>query len=461
MDGAEKDTAAGGAYVLVLSLVAALGGLLFGYDTAVISGAIGYLSEHWNLGEHMKGWAASSALLGCIFGAMFAGKLSDKMGRKKVLILSAVLFAVSAVTSALPRTLTELAIARIIGGFGVGAASMLSPLYIAEVSPARIRGRMVSINQLAIVFGMLVVYFVNAYIAWHGEKTGGHAWNVAQGWRWMFASETLPALLFFALLFLVPESPRWLIKKGRAVEALAVLTRTNGAGRARMEAAEIAEAVAGEDDSAEQLLKPGLRGLMAVGVVLAVLQQITGINVVLYYAPEIFKSLGQSDTAAIYQTVVVGAVNMGFTLVAIWVVDKIGRKPLLLLASAGMAVSLFALGGAYALGRLGGAAALIFVLAYVAAFAVAMGPVVWVVLSEIYPMRVRGTAMSVATVCLWIACLVVSQTFPFMLERLAGGSFFLYGVMCLVSFWFVWRHIPETKGLTLEQIERSLSKTAR
>jgi sugar porter (SP) family MFS transporter len=236
---------------------------------------------------------------------------------------------------------------------------------------------------------------------------------------------------------------------------MAVLTRINGDEQARRDAAEIEDAIAHEDTSIAQLFQPGLRWAMIMGIVLAVLQQVTGINVVLYYAPDIFKSLGASSTSAFYQTVIVGAVNMGFTVLAIWVVDRIGRKPLLVLASVGMGISMFALGGAYALGQLKGALALVFVLAYVASFAAAMGPVVWVVLAEIYPTRVRGTAMSIATLCLWTACFVVSQTSPWLQEHLAGYSFFIYGVMCVVSIVFVSLAVPETKGMTLEQIERS------
>ncbi len=441
-------------YVFVLASVAALGGLLFGYDTAVISGAIGYLSDFFGLDAPMRGWAASSALVGCIAGACFAGVLSDWMGRKKVLIVSAVLFTVSAILSGVPQNLTQFAIARIIGGFGVGAASMLSPLYIAEVSPAAIRGRLVSLNQLTIVGGMLVVYFVNALIARYGMAAGGESWNVSLGWRWMFASETLPALLFFVLLFFVPESPRWLIKNRRREEAMATLARVNGAARAEIEALEITDTIARENTSILQLFQPGLRVALLVGVALAVLQQVTGINVVLYYAPEIFKSVGRAADTAIYQTVIVGLVNVSFTLVAIWVVDRVGRKPLLLAASGGMGVSLAALGLAFRFQRFEGPLVLFLVLAYVASFAVAMGPVVWVVLSEIFPTRVRGAAMSIATVCLWIACYAVSQTFPWLLETFSGNSFFLYAAMCVICFFFVWVFVPRTEGKTLEEIER-------
>jgi MFS transporter, SP family, arabinose:H+ symporter len=450
----ETPVPAGGTrYVALLAGVAALGGLLFGYDTAVISGTIGFLKTKFALTELEAGWAASSALVGCIGGATVAGALSDWLGRKRILLLAAVLFTVSAVWSSLAGGLNELAVARILGGMGVGMASMLSPLYIAEVSPARIRGRMVSVNQLAIVSGMLVVYFVNAIIA----SAGNEAWNVETGWRWMFASETLPAMLFFGLLFLVPESPRWLTKQGRRGEALAVLGRVGGIAHATREMVEIEDAIASESGSISELLRPGLRVALIIGVGLAILQQVTGINTVLYYAPEIFKSTGAGSQSAINATVVVGAVNVLFTLVAIWVVDRLGRKPLLLAAAAGMGVSLAGLGWAM-LARDDAVPAgwwvLAFVLVYVASFAVAMGPVVWVIMSEIFPTRVRGRAMSIATVCLWIACYLVSQFFLPMLKWLGGGAFFVYAAMCVAAFVFVGLLVPETKGKSLEEIER-------
>ena len=442
-------------YVFLITLVATLGGLLFGYDTAVISGAIGFLKTRFTLDASLEGWAASSALIGCIIGASFAGVLSDRTGRKRALLISAVLFAVSSIGSALAHDLAEFSVARILGGIGIGAASMLSPLYIAEIAPARIRGRLVSLNQFAIIFGMLLVYFVNAYVARAGDRIGGEAWNVAYGWRWMFGSATLPSVLFFVLLFLVPESPRWLVKRGRSKEALGILVRVGGARHAQTEMAEIADAIALEkNQSIAQLFKPGLRMALIIGVVLAVLQQVTGINVVLYYAPEIFKTAGMRATQAIDLTVIVGVINLMFTVVAILVVDRIGRKPLLLIASACMGASLFLLGGAFVLGKLQGPWVLMFVLAYVASFAVAMGPVVWVVLSEIFPTHIRGAAMSIATVCLWIACFLVSQFFPVMLQRFEGKTFFVYAVMCVVSFVFIALVVPETKGKTLEEIEK-------
>ncbi|HOW65180.1 MAG TPA: sugar porter family MFS transporter, partial [Verrucomicrobiota bacterium] len=335
-------------YLVVVCLVATLGGLLFGYDTAVISGGIVFLRQYFQLSPAAEGWAASSALLGCVVGAGLAGTLNDHFGRKKVMLLSAVLFIVCAVGTALPRTLNEFVFFRFIGGIGVGAASMTSPLYIAEVSPARIRGRMVSLNQLAIVSGMLVVYFVNYFIAGLGDET----WKVNQSWRWMFASQNIPGLLFLVLLFLVPESPRWLAQRGREDRALAVLARVNGEQQAPVELQRIREALDKEGQSLLQVFQPGMRLVLIIGIMLAVLQQVTGINVFLYYAPEIFKRIAGAQTdVALLQTVVIGAVNLLFTLVAIGTVDRWGRKPLMIAGFAGMGISLFALGFAAYLQR--------------------------------------------------------------------------------------------------------------
>ena len=537
------------AYVFLLTLVAALGGLLFGYDTAVISGAIGFLQTHFDLDPQLwKGWAAASALMGCAFGAAFAGMASDHLGRKKVLLLSAILFLISALGTAFPRTFTQFIIYRIIGGLGVGAASMTSPMYIAEISPARIRGRMVSVNQFAIVTGMLIVYFVNYFIGGYGTALdravvepkiaqwgtavdphraaaflreaanrsalvdasdpaslgayerdiedllaanpdrleaaavvdfldryelsvtetevhladeGRVPWNVARGWRWMFGSEALPATLLLLLLFFVPESPRWLTKQGRRDQAFSILTRVDGPDNARLELAAIEDAIAHETGSLMQLFLPGFRIVLVIGVVLAVLQQITGINVFLYYAPEIFKKMGTGSNAALLQTVIVGAVNLAFTIIAIWTVDRLGRKPLMLIGYTGMGVSLVAMGLA-AYWQTTAAWVLAFILGYIACFALSVGPVTWVILSEIFPTRIRGRAMAIATVCLWIANFVVTQTFTIMDEHAGlvdkfhhGFPFWVYGFFCAVAAVFMLACVPETKGKTLEEIERS------
>lgn len=449
-------------YATLLSVVAALGGMLFGYDTAVIAGGIGFLRAHFSLGPAEMGFAASSALLGCIFGAAIAGTLSDRFGRKRALLLSAALFCVSAVWSALPETLIEFNIARILGGIGVGMASMLSPLYIAEIAPAAIRGRLVSYNQFAIVLGILVVYFVNYFIAGLGDE----AWNTASGWRWMFGSETVPALLFFGALLAIPESPRWLIKQGETGHAERILARLGTPERAREDVSAIREAIAQEGSSLRDLLRPGMRRALVIGILLAILQQITGINVFMYYAPEIFKQLGSGTDVALLQTVIVGACNVLFTIVAIRTVDRLGRKPLLMIGAVGMGLCLTGLGIA-AYHATTAAWVLVFILGYIACFALSLGPVVWVVLSEIFPTRIRGRAMAVATLLLWTANYVVSQTFPVINEDpwLVGlfrhaFPFWLYALFCLITVLFVAFFVPETKGRTLEEIEHSWKQRA-
>lgn len=444
-------------YLARACMVAALGGLLFGYDTGVINGSIKFVQMKYELDAAMKGWAASSALLACIFGAMFAGPMCDRFGRKKVMILSGVLFLVSAIGSALPRSITEFIVYRFIGGLGVGAASMISPMYIAEISPARIRGRMVSLNQLAIVGGMLIVYFVNFFIA----RMGDEAWNVARGWRWMFGSESFPAAAFLILAFFIPESPRWLTKQGRKGEALEILSRVDGSDFAAREMVEIEKAISHERGTLAQLFRPGMRVILVMGIALAVLQQVTGINVFLYFGSDIFEKLGGNNIdAALLQQIIVGATMMLFTLVAIGTVDRIGRKPLMVAGAAGMGVSLFAM-GMYGWMHSTGLWLLVFILGYIAAFSLAVGPVTWVILSEIFPTKIRGRAMAIATLCLWLANTVVSQTFPMMDENAwlvskfnHGFPFFIYAAFCVVLVAVMIWLVPETKGKTLEEIEQ-------
>jgi SP family xylose:H+ symportor-like MFS transporter len=449
------------AYLVLICLVATLGGLLFGYDTAVISGAIGFLQTHFDLDATWKGWAASSALVGCFIGVAFAGELNDRLGRKVSLLIAAVLFLVSAVGTAVPETLTQFIIFRMIGGLGVGVASMTSPMYIAEVSPARIRGRMVSLNQFAIIFGMLVVYFVNYFIAGQGDE----AWNVATGWRWMFGSEAIPALLLLGLMLLVPESPRFLTKQGRGDEARRILARIDGEAHAESEMTEIETSLTEESGSMRQLFQSPLLIVLVIGVSLAVLQQVTGINVFLYYAPEILKSVAGSETdVALLQTVLVGAVNLAFTVLAIWIVDKVGRKPLMVIGAAGMGLCLGAIGVASWL-QVIGPWLLVFMLGYIACFAVSVGPVTWVILSEIFPTKVRGRALAVATFALWVANYIVSQTFPMMDEHPLlvklfnhGFPFLVYAFFCAVLVLVMVVLVPETKGRSLEEIERMWRK---
>jgi SP family xylose:H+ symportor-like MFS transporter len=477
-------------FTILVCLVATLGGLLFGYDTGVINGAIGPMAKYFGTVRNLvltpteTGWAASSALVGCVLGAVMAGTMSDRLGRKKVLIISAVLFFISAVGSAIPIDLTEFLLTgyplfgehyrlglpdtsayalfvdyRILGGLAVGAASMTSPMYIAEISPARIRGRLVSVNQFAIVSGFLVVYLVNYFIA----GSASDAWNQTTGWRWMFASEALPAAALLVLMFLVPETPRFLATKGKTEEALAILTRVNGPEDAAKELREIEYVIAQETGSIRMLFRPGLKMVLVIGVALAILQQVTGINVFLYYGTEIFKTLGAKTgiktDAALLMNVVVGVVNLLFTVVAIWTVDRLGRKPLMIIGSLGMGICLVALGLAAYYGKtqlwiLG------FMLGYIACFALSVGPVTWVILSEIFPTKIRGRAMAIAVACLWIANFIVSQTFlmmdgnKYLLDIFHHGfPFFLYAFFCLVTIVLVWKWVPETKGRSLEEIE--------
>lgn len=456
-------------YLMLAVLVAALGGLLFGYDTAVIAGAIGFLEVHFQLDPAMVGWATSSALAGCLIGAPLAGPISDRFGRRNALILAALLFFMSAVGTALPRSFTQFVFYRWLGGLGVGMASLISPMYIAEISPARIRGRMVSVNQFAIVTGMLVVYFVNYFIVRHGQlldaaaalDAGVRQWNVLYGWRWMFGSEALPAFVLLSLLLFVPESPRWLLERGKRERAMVVLTRVNGRQQAQAELKEIQAALSEEPATIGQLFAKGMLRVLILGVLLAVLQQVTGINVFLYYAPEIFKTIaGSGIDAAMLQTVVVGAVNLLFTVIAIWTVDKWGRKPLMIVGAAGMCLSLTGLGTAAVLNRTD-VWVLAFILGYIGCFALAVGPVTWVILSEIFPNRIRGRSLGIATFCLWTANFVVSQTFP-MLDKNAylvekfnhGFPFFIYAAFCVVLVLVVTLGVPETKGRSLEEIEQ-------
>ena len=437
-------------YVYKATIVAAVGGLLFGYDTAVVAGAIGFIEKRYDLSSAMVGWVASCALIGCIAGAMFAGKLSDGIGRKKVLILSAILFAVSSIGILLPMSLDWFIFFRIIGGLGIGIASMLAPMYISEIAPAPIRGRLVSINQLGIVSGILLIYFVNATIAgWHDE-----AWNVSIGWRWMFGSGVFPSVIFLALLFFVPESPRWLAQKQRWNDAEFILAKVNGARKAKTELDEIKAALNTEKNSFSDIVKPGVRKALMIGIILCIFSQVTGINAIMYYAPEIFKATGDASSSALMQTVLVGVINVLFTLVAIKYVDKWGRRTLLLVGSSGMAVCLAIVGSAFYFGFAEGYLVLIAILAYISFFAISLGPLAFVVISEIFSNRNRGAAMSVCIFFLWTSVYLVSQTFPMLLASIGSAfTFWIYMVMAIVAFFFILKMIPETKGKSLEEIE--------
>lgn len=437
-------------FVTLVSMVSALGGLLFGFDTAVVSGAIGFMEQRFDLSKIEVGWAVSSLIIGCIIGAAMSGLLSDRFGRKRVLITAAILFIISSIGSAIPETFSGFIIARIIGGIGIGITSNLCPLYNAEIAPAKYRGRLVALNQLAIVTGIFLTYFVNLWISGSGDE----AWGIASAWRYMFGVGAVPGVLFLALLFFVPESPRWLIKQGRPAEALPILLRIHGEELAKKEVVDIKQSFEQESGSIRQLFSPGLRIALIVGVGLAVLQQITGINAVMYYAPEIFKATGAGTNASLVQTILVGFINFLFTIVALWLIDKVGRKALLLVGSASMAICLLVIGVAFQTGNTAGPLVLIFILIYVASFAISLGPVVWVIMSEIFPNRIRGKATAIAAMTLWAADYVVSQSFPPLLSSAGPATtFWIYGSMSLLTFFFTWRIVPETKGKSLEEIE--------
>lgn len=449
---AARKTADSKSFILKVSVVAALGGLLFGYDTAVIAGVIGYLQTRFELSSAGMGWAASSAIYGCIVGAMSAGYLSDRFGRKRMLFVTAVLFFASSLIAAVAGSLNEFVAGRFIGGLGIGAASMLSPLYISEIAPARSRGTLVSLYQLAIVIGINLIYFVNLKIASWGDEV----WNVNIGWRYMIGSGMIPSVLFFLLLLIVPESPRWLTAKGRNEEALEILSKVNGDERARIVWNDIKIVLQQERGKISDLFKPGMRMAMIVGIFLALFSQITGINAIIYYAPEIFKAAGFGTESALAQTVVIGLVNTLFTFVAIYLIDRLGRKALLLWGVSGMIVSLVAVGLCYYLNVMQGLWLLFFILLFIASFASSLGPIPWVIISEIFPTKSRGVAVSIATLVLWLGVLAITQFTPVLLDNIGGAyTFWVFAFNAIVLLVFTLKYIPETKGRTLEEIERS------
>lgn len=455
----------GKSYVILICLTAGLGGFLFGFDTAVISGAINFLRVQFHLNAVMEGWIMSSALVGCVLGAAVAGWLADKFGRKKILLFSALLFIVSALGCSIATTPTFLVIARIIGGIGVGFAAMVAPMFISELSPANMRGRLVSFYQLAITLGILVSYLSNAgllhYAGSHltGDGSFMNHFLVAEVWRAMLGSNMVPAILFFIFLLFVPESPRWLIKMNKQEEAKVILKRINGEQEAMAELNDIKNTISNEKGSFKQLLAPGIRIALIIGLVLPFLSQLTGITTVMYYAPAIFEKAGLGANSAMGGAALIGFFNMIFTLVAIWKIDKWGRKPLLIWGFIGLSVALFLIGILFnrthaSTGFLLGA----FVL-YIIIFAATLGPAVWVVISEIYPTKIRGRAMSLATLSLFIGSVFVTQTYPVLRESTGiGNTFILYGLVMLPAAFFVKKMLPETKGKSLEDIERYWKK---
>lgn len=447
-------------YVIGLTLVATLGGLLFGYDTAVISGAEkslqAFLIDSQGLSAFVHGATTSSALIGCILGGAISGILSSRYGRRKALLIASVLFFISALGSGYPEFLffemgqPSIALLmmfnfyRVIGGIGVGLASAISPVYIGEIAPAKIRGTLVSINQFAIIFGMLVVYFVNWGIA-NGQPL---EWINAIGWRYMFASEAIPAAVFGILLLFVPETPRYLAITEQNEEALRILTKINGVDRAKKILEEIKSSV--ETHSAK-IFSYGKK-VVIIGILLSVFQQFVGINVALYYAPRIFESMGAAKDASMMQTVVMGLVNVVFTVIAILTVDKYGRKPLLIIGSVGMAVGMIAI-SALSHFEVIGVATLVFIIIYTASFMMSWGPITWVLISEIFPNQIRGQAVAIAVAFQWAANYFISSTYPVMMDYSGALTYGFYGLMSVISALFVWKMVPETKEKTLEELE--------
>jgi len=454
-------------FIWLVCLVAAMGGLLFGYDWVVIGGAKPFYEPYFGITDttpFLRGLAQSSALFGCLIGAILSGIISDKSGRKHLLILSGLLFTVSAVGTALAGNFVFFNTFRIVGGIGIGLASNLSPMYIAEISPARMRGRFVSINQLTIVIGILAAQIVNWLIAQPVPEDASAefilaSWNGQSGWRWMFGAETVPAFLFFLLMFFVPESPRWLIKYGRNEKAAAILSRLGGAGYATAAIKDIKTTLAGEEIARvnfRDLLEPKLLRIIMLGVFLAMFQQWCGINVIFNYAQEVFASAGYGVSGIMFNIVITGIVNLLFTFVAIYTVDRFGRRILMLIGAGGLA-GIYAILGAGYYFQSTGIHMLILVISAIACYAMSLAPITWVVISEIFPNRIRGAAMSIAVFSLWVGCTVLTLTFPYLKAGLgAHGAFWLYGVICVIGFVVILIKLPETKGKSLEDIEREL-----
>jgi sugar porter (SP) family MFS transporter len=469
-------------YIWLISLVAALGGLLFGYDWVVIGGAKPFFEPCFGItrtvlengaaktvtDNTLSGWVNSCALLGCLLGSLVTGGLSDKFGRKLLLVASAVVFAVSSVLTGWAPALPWFVVWRVCGGVAIGMASNLSPMYIAEAAPAAMRGRLVALNQLTIVIGILAAQLVNWWLAVKLPHRGAtpealqaarEAWNNAYGWRWMFTAVTAPSLLFFAGALRIPESPRWLVKNGKVEQARRILARIGGEDYAAVALRDIEGTIAADEVQRvrfRDLLEPGLKKVLLVGAALAVLQQWSGINSIFNYADKIYRAAGYDIHSIMFNIVITGAVNLGFTLLAIGSVDWFGRRRLMLIGCLGIGVSWLLLGGAYALGLKG--LVLAFTLCALGCYGMSLAPVTWVLISEIFPNRIRGAAVAVAVSALWIACFILTFVFP-ILEGWLGLArlFWLYAAICAAGLVFVYRCVPETKGKTLEQIEQELS----
>jgi sugar porter (SP) family MFS transporter len=439
-------------YLILVCLVGAAGGFLFGFDTSVISGVIEYISSPkvYNLDEISKGWTVSCIIIGCMIGCVVAGPSSSRFGRKKTLILTALIFLVSSLGCALTSHYSAFVTYRIIAGIAVGAASMLAPIYIAELSPPKHRGKLVSLNLFAIFLGQFSAFYSNFFL----RNVGGD-----DNWRWMLAVMAVPSFLLFVFLLFVPESPRWLAEKNKNDLAMTILTRINGAAEASREFKEIQETLKATKGRFVELFRPGMFKILIIGIMLAVFQQVTGINVVMYYAPAIFKSAGFGNDSALLQTALMGMVNLTFAVVSMFFVDKMGRKPLMVIGSIGMSIAMILLAVTFISGHAKGYFVLICIMGYLAAFGFSLGPVVWVLIAEIFPNRLRSYAVATATFMLWGANFIVTLTFPYLLNNLKGWSFVIYGAMCVLCLLFVLKYLEETKGKTLEEIEMDFIKS--
>jgi SP family sugar porter-like MFS transporter len=453
-------------YLLGISMISAMGGLLFGYDWVVIGGAKPFYEPFFGISSNpaLQGWAMSCALTGCLAGSVLSGWMSDRFGRKKLLILSAGLFIVASLGTGGAGNFTSFVLFRILGGIGIGLASNLSPVYIAEITPANARGRFVSINQLTIVIGILAAQIINWRIAEPVPERASiqdimNSWNGQTGWRWMFYACAIPAAMFFILMWFVPESPRWLSRNPlKDSKVKNILTKIGGGEFAETEFKSIKETLITSSTKSvlSHLRDKGIRKLLLIGIVIAVFQQWCGINVIFNYAQEIFSNAGYSVSDILFNIVITGSVNLIFTFVGMFTVDRLGRKSLMLIGAGGLA-GIFAVTGSMYFLQLKGLPLLIMVVMAIACYAMSLAPVTWVVLSEIFPNRIRGFAMSVATFALWAACFILTYSFPLLNKLLrASGTFWLYGLICVLGFWFIFKKLPETKGKSLEEIEHEM-----
>ena len=457
-----KSNPKGVLYLVGICAVTTIGGFLFGYDTAVISGVIDSIEAQFHLSVDMKGWVVSSVLLGCIIGSATSGAVADRFGRKPVLLMSSLLLFVSAVGSMLAQSVAQLVIVRLIGGLGVGITAMASPMYMSEIAPAHFRGRMVSLYQLAITIGIVCSFYVNAVLLRYAENNSTAAasgflhWVLAaQVWRGMFGAEAIPAILYMLLLFYIPESPRWLIRQGKTGRARAILRHFMQDDEIDRSIRDVEGAVAHESNSVFELLRPGLRLALLIGIALPLFSQFSGINVVMYFGPTLLKDIGFEVGGAMGGAILIGVINCLFTGIAIWKVDSFGRRPLLLIGVTGAFVSLATAALLFSIAAVPNTLKLIPLLTYCACFSFSYGPVCWVVIGEIFPTRSRGRAVSVATASIWLGAFFVSQLFPRMMSQFgAAGCFGIYAGITACAVIFIYCCIEETRGRTLEQIER-------